>query len=239
MKYLSILFFTLSLFGCTTPQKKLAPQTILQRSILKHDPNTIWATSNIQLHIQEPRLSNPHRYSVLKMNNNNHSFELLRNRDSAVSKHSIDTLGYATTLLNNQVITDTTVIKKYKLQPERNILYQKFYYHLIGLPMSLDNASIKEYGTVTFQKFNAKNSFKLPIELKEKIISKHWNLFIDQNDYILLGLEIVFPNDLAKGERLYFDGEININTLKIPRIRHWHEYDTNDYSGSDIIIKAL
>nr|WP_034242795.1 DUF6503 family protein [Aquimarina atlantica] len=173
------------------------------------------------------------------MNNNDHSFELKRNRDQHISTHIIDEKGISTTLLDGEVNTDSTQIKKYRLQPERNPNYQKFYQHLIGLPMSLNKAAVDTFGKTSKTVFNDTDSYKIELVLKEEIFSKHWNVFISQKDYTLLGIEIVFPDDPTKGERLYFSGEIIIEGVKIPRIRHWHEYDTDAYSGSDIIVKEI
>lgn len=47
---------------------------------------------------------------------------------------------------------------------------------------------------------------------------------------------MIFPNNPEKGERLIFEGKYMINSINIPRIRHWRELNSN-YSGSDILIK--
>ncbi|WP_074408276.1 MULTISPECIES: DUF6503 family protein [Aquimarina] len=232
---------TLICLGCTTQkeEKQLDTQVILQKSIKTYDPDNHWSMTNLKVHIQEPRLSNPHRYSILKMNNKDNSFELTRNRDLHISTHIIDEKGISRTLLDGEINTDSIQIKKYRLQPERNLNYQKFYQHLIGLPMSLNDATVDTFGKASKAIFNDTDSYKIELVLKEIVFSKHWNVFISQKDYTLLGIEIVFPDDPAKGERLYFSGEIIIEGVKIPRIRHWHEYDTDAYSGSDIIVKEV
>ena len=45
--------------------------------------------------------------------------------------------------------------------------------------------------------------------------------------------------DESFDEKLLFEGEIDIQGVKIPRIRHWYETPKNEYMGSDIIIKTL
>ncbi len=237
-----ILILTVSIgLSCNSQkdQQRLDTQVILQKSIKTYDPDNRWSMTNFKIHIQEPRLSNPHRYSILKMNNNDNSFELKRNRDQHISTHIIDEKGISRTLLDGEITTDSIKIKKYRLQPERNPNYQKFYQHLIGLPMSLGNTTVDTFGKASKALFNDTDSYKIELVLKEEIFSKHWNIFISQKDYTLLGIEIVFPDDPTKGERLYFSGKITIEGVNIPRIRHWHEYDTDAYSGSDIIVKEI
>lgn len=221
-------------------QKKIeSGYTILQKSIQAHDPGNKWSTTNLHVHIQEPRLSNPHRYSIIRMNNKEHSFELSRSRGQYISKHFIDKEGISTTLLDNAIITDSTLVRRYRLQPERNFNYQKFYQQLLGLPMSLNHATIDSLGTVSKEVFNKTDSYKIALILKEAVFSKYWNVYISQDEYTILGIEIRFPEDTSKGERLYFTGVIHINGIKIPRIRHWYEYSDHTYSGSDIIVKTI
>ena len=79
----------------------------------------------------------------------------------------------------------------------------------------------------------------IPIELRKPIFSDRWNIFISKSTHEYKGMEIIFPDDSLKGERLIFEGEIDINEMKIPRIRHWHDYYDNSYTGTDIILKEL
>lgn len=55
----------------------------------------------------------------------------------------------------------------------------------------------------------------------------------------LNGIEIVFLDKPNEGERIYFDGIMDIHGVKIPRIRHWYEVKDDSYSGSDIISKEV
>ena len=109
---------------------------------------------------------------------------------------------------------------------------------MYGLPMSLSN-SIEKIIETSEKTFSKEDCYKIEIELKENIITKYWNIYISKSNKKLVGIEIIFPDNPNKGDRLYFEGIIDINGMKIPRIRHWHELKNDDYSGSDIIIKEL
>lgn len=87
--------------------------------------------------------------------------------------------------------------------------------------------------------FNDKEAYKLTVVLKEAVFSNYWNIFLSRESYQILGLEIYFPGEPEKGERLYFEGEYEFDDIKIPRIRHWHEFSNDDYSGTDIIVRTL
>ncbi|PQJ80437.1 DUF6503 family protein [Polaribacter porphyrae] len=237
MKYFSF-YLLLLIFSCSTKTEILKSEEIIAKSIQKHDPKNQWSTASFEVHIQEPRVKNPERFSIVKLNNENGSFELQRNRDASISKHSIDENGIAKTLLDDKISTDSLLIKKYRLDPERNFGYKRFYQLLLGLPMSLQDEKIALKDKVEEVIFNDKNAYKLSVELEKPMFSKNWNLYFSVDDFTLLGIEIIFPDDATKGERLLFDGEIKISNIISPRMRHWYELD-NTYSGSDIILREV
>lgn len=212
---------------------------ILLKSIEVHDPNNNWESTEMYIHIQEPRIKNPLRYSEIQINISTGKFELLRNRENHVSKHTIDENGHSKIYLDDSDQIDEKYIDKYKLDPKRNWGYRDFYTTLIGLPMSLEDTSIKEFKVVETRSFNGADCYMVPIVLNKPLFSDLWNLYIDKSTFKFKGIEILFPDDTTKGERLFFDGAIIIDEMIIPRIRHWHEYSNNDYSGTDIIVKQL
>ncbi|MBS9463046.1 hypothetical protein KIM67_11540 [Flagellimonas sp. 389] len=219
-------------------EPKLHGRSILEKAMTVHDSLDKWKAASLNFHIQEPRISNPHRYSILKLDNSKNTFELTRNRETHISKHIIESDGNSIVLLDGKVETDTVLIKKYRLDASRNIGYKNFYKLLYGLPMSLENM-IGSVLQTSNSNFNDESCYKVEIELKDAIISKFWNVYISKTDMTLKGVDLVFPNKPEKGDRIYFEGIIEIDGIKIPRIRHWHELKDDSYSGSDLIIKEL
>ncbi|MDY8135146.1 hypothetical protein U0D62_06030 [Aquimarina sp. 2201CG5-10] len=220
-------------------EQQLNGSEILQKSIQFYDPKDKWGSIGFKVHIQEPRVLNPLRYSIVTLNNNDHSFELHRSREKHISTHLVDNNGKSVTFLDGKISTDSIQIKKYRLQPERNYGYQKFYQYLLGIPMSLNSKTIDYFEKTEEVVFNKTACYKIALTLKEAMFSKHWVLYISKQNYEVIGLEMVFPEDESKGERLYLSGNIEINGVKIIRTKHWHEYKSDEYSGSDIIVKEL
>jgi hypothetical protein len=237
MRYFFLLL-VLFVLSCQPEETKLYGTDILQKSIQQHDPNHQWSTAEFSLRIQEPRLQNPVRFSEVSINNKTNAFELKRNRGDKVASYGIDAASITTVLLDNQIVQDTAMIAEYMLQHPRVKNYQWFYEVMLGLPMSLDNDILEKIGAVSEVTFNEKKSYRIPIKLKKPLFSDTWNLFISTEDFTLLGIEMVFPDDPNKGERLYFDKTIRIGEMQIPRFRHWCELN-DSYSGSDVIVKQL
>jgi len=239
-KYLGLLLIIL-LSSCSVEDesKELTSIEVLNKSIEYHDPNENWDKLEMSIHIQEPRTGNPLRYSVIKLNNNDDSFELIRNRDDHLSKHVIDKSGNLKVYLDDREEIAENLKEKYRLQPERNKMYRSFYKMMYGLPMSLNKNAVNEYGEIESTIYNSQNCYKIPIKLHEEMFSKNWIIYISKSIFEFKGMEIIFPEDNTKGERLYFDGSIRIKDVIIPRIRHWYELQNNEYSGSDVIVDEL
>ncbi len=233
------LLIIISACSTSTEPQTLTSQEILQKSIEYHDPNNNWQRLNIHLHIQEPRIDNPERYSIVKLNNRSDAFELIRNRNEHISRHVIDSEGKPTVLFNENENIPPELVAKYRLNPDRNFVYRDFYKMLYGLPMTLNDATIKAMGQVESTIYNGEVCHQIPLELKEEMFSKHWVIYIAKSNFTYCGMEIIFPDDNTKGERLYFDGEVNLDKIKIARYRHWHTYPEGKYSGSDIVVKDI
>jgi len=238
MYYLQMIIAFVCFRSCTSSKNITNASTVLNQSIKVHDAKNNWNTTNLEIQIQEPRISNPHRYSMVKLNNNTGAFELSRNKEQHIAKYSINEKGESTVLLDDKKIVDSVIIKKYKLSANRNNNYKRFYAMMYGLPMSIpEHSEIISGGAKII--YNKEPCYKIEIELKEPIITKFWNVYISQKSNYVVGIEIFHEDDKTKGERMYFENLIEINDIKVPRIRHWYNLKNNDYGGSDIIIKEI
>lgn len=235
----SILWSLVAINSSAYANEDVDGRQILNKSIKVHDPEGKWNTAKIKIHIQEPRLKNVHRFSRIMLDNATGAFQMERNREDKVTTHVIDKEGKSKSLLDGKAENDPALISRYRLEAARNFRYKQFSYVMLGLPMSLEGDAIKSFGDVSRVNFNSHESYKIPVTLSESLFSENWTLYIREDTFGLIGLEINFPDDATKGERLYFDKEIDVSGLRIPRIRHWHEYKDDSYSGSDILMEIL
>ncbi|MEL6989514.1 MAG: hypothetical protein AAGK97_17015, partial [Bacteroidota bacterium] len=85
MRLTIYLFVIFVFFSCSNEQEKgngLDSKSILNNSKAFHDPNNAWEKASFMIHIQEPRVGNPQIYSIVKLNNVDDSFALIRNRET-------------------------------------------------------------------------------------------------------------------------------------------------------------
>jgi len=207
---------------------------ILKRSKAFHDPAGEWDMANLELELREPRIQGAGRFSNVSLDNTTNAFSMERNRGAHTSLHLINAQGEASTLLDNEVVSDTAKIKEFFLQPERNTNYRRYYQFFYGLPMNLtkDYATLKKVGE---QELNGQKLISIDFELKQSMIAKTWRVFFSPDDYRVAGVQTM---DEAPGEYLIFNGEAKLGNITVPRFRHWYDSKDHTYLGSDILING-
>ncbi|MEM8900368.1 MAG: DUF6503 family protein [Bacteroidota bacterium] len=238
MKPLLLILSLLWAISCAGPGM-LTSEQVLEASRSFHDPNQAWESATLSLRIQEPRIQNPTRYSNLLLNNADGSFSLERNRDEHISTHIVNSNGEGSVLFNGSADIDSQYVAAYRLSPERSLGYRGFYEFMYGLPMSITEERTKSISPLNAAFFNDKACYQIEVELVEPLISAHWYLYFRESDFRMEGVEIFFPDEPEKGEKIIFDHLAEINGMKIPRIRNWYELSNGDYSGSDIIVSEI
>lgn len=238
---LIILSLLMGLFVACNQAKKNTlptPEDVLQKSIWAHDSLKEWKTARLKLNIAEPRLETPKRFSVVELNNETGEFSLSRDREGHLVTYTVDAASNVVNYLDGATNYDSLQISTYMLQKERTVLYKDFYQLLLGIPMSLSDKTAQFLG-VEKAEFDGQSVFKLTVKLKEKVISDQWNIFIDQETFVCIGIEMIFPEDDSKGERIIMKGELQVGqSLILPRFRHWYHVSNVTYAGSDILMEA-
>lgn len=213
---------------------------LLKQSQKRYDENNNWQKSEIKIHIQEPRVGNPQRYTKLKLNNEIDYFEMERKREFGIENRIIDSQGNNKIGLNGEYDIPKEVKEKYRIDINRNEVYRKFYEHLYGIPMSITEDLWTKIAPAETGIFEGIPVYEIKIELKEKVISKNWTLIISKETYKVLGLEFNYPESPDHEEELIkFEGEIEVGELILPRIRHWYIKGSEEYLGSDIVVEKL
>ena len=241
MKYLYAILFLIGTFQANDLYSEHTCQNsiyILEQSQKQHDPETTWPAAAISLHIQEPRPQTPQRFSKLKLDNRTGAFSLIREYEPGTIERIIDENGNARILLNGRPHISEELRKEYRLNSESNFGYRSFYQTINGLPMSLTAnkwASISDAETTDF---DGREVYSIEIQLKEPMISKYWTLMVATDNYKLVALRFRHEDSTdQEDELILFDGDYRLDSMTIPRFRHWYLFDSREYLGSDIIVK--
>ncbi len=209
---------------------------ILKQSSRNLDPNDDLKHRNIQLHIQEPRVGNPHRFSTVDFGPGSEYFKLIRGRQGYNSIHATYPSDSASVDFSN-IIDDNFDRNNPRLNPENNFGYRRFYQTLYNLPASLLD-QINNIQDAVPAIIGNKNCYAIQLELKEPLIKKDWKIYIDQNSYELLAVDLIPSAKDKHGERITFRDKVKIQDITIPRNRTWYDLHSLEYLGSDIVMRA-
>ena len=235
------LFFAAVLIAWMSDFPKCTNSEYLLERVRDHyDPNEVWDTTTLKIHIQEPRVGNPQRHTKLTLDNDENYFEMERFREDGIVRRILTGDGESQIFLNGESDLSDSIVTAYRLYEDRSHNHKNFYQLMYGLPMSLNEDLWEEVKPAQLASFEGNNVYRIDAELKEDMISKHWTIIVDADDYNLLALEFNHPEDPeSEGEILKFDGTIEINGVALPRIRNWYVQGSEEYLGSDIIVGVL
>lgn len=212
---------------------------VIEKSIKFHDPLSRWNKTTLSVHIQEPRIQNPLRFSKLKLNLSNGEFSLIREYELGEVDRIISATREARILVNGTSNFSEEVREEYRLDSSRNMGYKTFYQMLYGFPMSLSGDLVEEISQFSKETVFGKEYFMIEYTLKEPIISDRWKVYFSKEDYSVQALKFVHREPEKEDEIILFGGEFIWDKITIPRYRHWYLSESREYLGSDIIVKEL
>jgi hypothetical protein len=210
---------------------------LLAKSQSYHGIANIGALEGLEFNIQEPRVGNPDRYSVVQFGGKEVSFSLKRNRDEHISSHIIDASGNAHTLLNGSGDFSNELREKYRLDDEGTQLYAEAYSFRYGLPGTLNENSIERINSVNkTDEFDGRPAISVDLTLKVPVFASNWIVYFEPKTSKILGLDVIRGTPEQRGERIVFDQEVTVGNIRIPQFQHWYDIDTVEYLGSDVIV---
>lgn len=241
VKLLTTFLFILVTLGWKTTDPHCKNSVyILDQVKQKYDGKRHWGTSEIRLHIQEPRVSNPQRYTKLSLRNSDDYFEMERFGEEGIVKRILTGNGESKIYLNGASELPEAIVEHYRLSEERSLGHKKFYKLMYGLPMSLSDTLWRQIKPAQKTEYEGREVYRVAMELKDEMISKYWTLLIEVETYTLLAIEFNHPEEPGREEEIIkFESEFEIDGMKIPRIRNWYIKGTNEYLGTDIIVEEL
>ncbi|MBO6525277.1 MAG: hypothetical protein JJ971_15725 [Balneolaceae bacterium] len=219
--------------------QEITSEFVLEESMKFHDPESKWSQVTLAIHIQEPRIQNPGRYSKLIMDMATGSFSLSREYEIGEVERIISDEGEAIVLVNGSANYSEEVKEEYRLASSRNEGYRTFYEMLGGFPMSLRSDLVKDFSRYSNEEVFGTEYFMIEFTLKESIISDRWQVYFSKKDYSVQALKFVHDDPDEEDEIVLFDGRYFWEGITIPRYRHWYLSESKEYLGSDIIVKEL
>jgi Family of unknown function (DUF6503) len=207
---------------------------VLNKCIKFHDPKGNWGNLHQKLyfHAKEPDNDNI-REEVLLDNRVTYFCHISRADSNVIEKEISDTV------IVGRINGDTAMTeenrKKYRLMPRQIRSARNSYVYLYGLPMKLtDNGTILS-DTVRIDTFNSKTYLVLNVKYEKGIGNDTWFFYIHPTTYALEGYRFNHNRKPNDGEFIICEDLIEVDGIRMPKVRLWHENATKKYMATDIL----
>ena len=241
MKFFTIIMATLLVvlnnYAHAQEISKMSAKDVLKKSIAFHDPKGHWASLHQKLYFHAKEEGNDNiREEVLLDNRVTYFCHLSRADGKNIEKEMNDTL--ATGRINGDTAMTAEDRKKYNLMPRQIKSARNSYVFLYGLPMKLNDKGTMLNDTVRMDTFNGKKYLVLSVKYEKGIGTDTWFHYINPQTFALEGYRFYHNRKPNDGEFIICQDLIEVEGIRMPKVRLWHENKTGAYMATDILDKV-
>jgi hypothetical protein len=225
--------FLLTLLAAPAPAP--SAEQLLAETIRFHDPGSAWGRAAFSIALEESRPDGLSRQTRLTFDPPHDVFRLQTERDG----HQIDLIvrgDVVEATLDGSTEFSEEDAHKYRLSPDRARWIRNYYLYLYGLPMKFRDNGAHLDPNIVREPFEGRDAWKLRITYDPETGEDIWYVWIDPNDYRMLGYG--FHHDEAKqdGEIVTLEGLVETAGLRLPRARRWNVTADGRHLGTDTIV---
>lgn len=225
----------LFLLFCISNPLLTAQQTaseLLQKSIEFHDPQSNWDKFNAELNFKVivPEKEDTKRKAII--NNEKQSFSFFAQYDEGLLVYEVNQ-AKGTAKWNGSEEISEDVSKKYRISPQRAIMYRDYYSYLYGMPMKLLDAGTIIHPDVEEVKFHGKSYNKIKVTYAPEVGDDIWYFYFNPISNALEAYQFFHDEAKNDGEYILFEELKEIQNVKFPRIRKWYYNKDEKFLATD------
>lgn len=219
----------------------LTGEQLLENAIKYHDPNNQWTTFNDTLNVTMELPKRSSRDSQIVINLPHETFYLKAVRDTITTEYTVIKDTCNITYNGNSKIT-AAFAKTHNLSCERAKMFKNYYTYLYGLPMKLKDPGTIIDKTVQQKTFKGKDYLVLKASYDKAVGSDVWFFYFNPETFAMEVYQFFKTDDQGKlkldtGEYILLTEQLEVNQIKIPKIRAWYYNKDDKYLGTDILKK--
>ena len=218
-----------------TDQQTASP--LLQKSIDYHDPEGNWQQLKTRLYLSSTDTLGKETPFEVEIDNTTGYFSHISHQDGKEIVKGISADGKAFFLIDGKEEISEEEREKYKLTSESAEGTRNFYLHLYGLPMKLTDAGTRVSDSVYTERFHGENYQVVPVTYDPAVGKDSWLFYLDPNTAAMEAYSFHW-GDPQGGEYVLLEDEVEVNGIKIPKVRKWYFTKKDQYLGTDTLLKA-
>lgn len=230
-----ILFLSL-FFISSFKSPENAGTDLLKKTIAYHDPKGNWTKLKTRLYLRNTNGEGKENNFELELDNKTGYFCYITRKDGKEIVKGF-AQGKEFFLLDGKKDFTEDDRKKYKLTNESVKGIRNFYGYLYGLPMKLSDAGVNVNEAVNNEEVNGTTYPTIRVSYDPAIGSDNWFFYCDAETSALKAYRFNHGKP-ETGEYILLEDELNVNGVKMPKIRKWYLNKDNKYLGTDSLIRA-
>lgn len=210
---------------------------LLDKAVAYHDPHGHWSTFQGKLSIEMVTPKEAPRLSLILLDLPNDHFESHVRKEGHTIK-SILKKDICELLLNDSPVIADTYRERFNITCERAKMMKDYYTYLYGLPMKLKNPGTIINPKVTKASFKGKDYLRLRATYEKGVGEDIWYFYFDPLTYALQVYQFFHNETENDGEYILLDDLLEVNGIKMPKVRAWYYNKDNTYLGTDHLRKG-
>lgn len=209
---------------------------LLEKTIAYHDPDDNWKSLAVKLTFAAEERNGKTINRVVEFKEGGNYFGYYGDDgENQVNQFISDET--CTFSLNGLTTISKDDMKKFKLSCERTQRIRNYYVYLYGLPMKLKDEGTKVDKKVTYADFMGVNYLKLRITYDAEVGNDIWYFYINPDSYKMEAYQFYHDEEKGDGEYITLEGIVEIDGIKIPKLRKWYTNKEDKFLGADDLAK--
>ncbi len=211
---------------------------LLSKTIAYHDPNGNWPKFHQKLYFHAKEPQDTAIYEQVFLDNRYTFFGHSSIMDGkVVEKGIIDTVCFSS--INGDTSMTEEVRKKNRLTRRAIKMARNSYIFLYGLPMKMKDQGIIIAEEVKMDTFNKKDYYVIKADFEKGVGSDTWFLYINPTTFAMEGYRFYHNRKPNDGEFIICEGILNIQGVKIPKVRTWYSNADGTYIATDMVERTI
>jgi len=209
---------------------------LVDKSIAYHDPTDNWNSLKGNLSFIVERPDKPDGKRKVFIDNKKKEFSFWAQYDEGLLNYKVVNEKALATWNNASEVPDE-MAKKYRIASDRAIMYRDYYTYLYGMPMKLKDAGTIIHDEVSQVEFYGKKYDKVKVTYDPKVGEDIWYFYFDTETHALEAYQFFHDESKNDGEYILFKEIIEIDKVKIPRIRKWYYNKDEKFLATDVLVR--
>ena len=234
-RYFFILFaFVLS---ATAFGQDLTGKQLLEKSIAYHDPNGNWNTLKASLTVKMSMPKSAERITQIQLDFPEQFYSTTVTKDENIITSILDKEN-CTLLLNGSADISKEQKDTLRINCDRAKMMRDYYTYLYGLPMKLKDSGTNIYEKVQKKKFKNKEYLVLKVDYEAAVGKDTWYFYFNPINFALEVYQFYHDEATNDGEYILLSEIIEVEQIKIPKVRAWYYNKDDGYLATDILTIA-